>query len=156
MEATTANDHAVTNVYIAAPIFTPHQKEVIEKIRVFLNEDPRFEYFSPAESSTKIWKGRAPQDCSEEDRDQVFSDNWTNIEWADVLLAWTGGMDEINNKAIDETIKEITNLDAEHPVPQYYMNKFVESASFRKSAPSDTGVTWEMGYAFATATPTLA
>ncbi len=75
----------------------------------------KFEYFSPFHSSQPIWNGRAPKDCSPADRHQVFTDNYSNVEWADILSAWVG-----------------------------------------PDKNPDTGLSWEMGYAFASSTPVLA
>lgn len=96
-----------TKIYLAGPLFTDEQKEVIFKINDFLMEDERFEVFSPFHASQDIWKGRAPKDCTDEDRQAVFYGNWQNVDWCDVLLAWIGG-----------------------------------------GPKTDTGVSWEMGYAY--------
>ncbi len=83
-----------TRVYLAGPLFTDPQKEVIFKIHDWLVEDDRFEVFSPWHASQPIWNGRAPKDCSQSDRQKVFDGNWSNIEWCDILLAWVGGWDD--------------------------------------------------------------
>jgi len=78
-------------IYLAAPIFTPQQLEVVEFIKTSC-EAYHHEVFSPYHNSTDIWQGRAPKDCSPAERRQVLDDNISNIDWCDVLLAWVGGM----------------------------------------------------------------
>jgi hypothetical protein len=76
--------------YIAAPIFTPAQLEVVERIKDLL-EQKAHEVFSPYHASRDIWAGRAPKDCSPEERKQVVDQNIDNLRWCDILLAWVGG-----------------------------------------------------------------
>lgn len=142
-------DDRITRVYIGGPLFTSNQKEVLEKVRVFLDEDDRFEYFSPGESSADIWKGRAPKNCSEDDRQRVFEDNYMNVVWADVLVAWIGGMDEITNKAGNNLVDRINDDSKTGTVYPGEIDNFLdEYVDEYKPAPSDTGVVWEMGFAY--------
>jgi nucleoside 2-deoxyribosyltransferase len=156
-----SSSETVTKVYWAAPLFTPTQREVGKKVCDWLKEDPSFEVFIPAESSAAIWKGRPPAACTPAEREQVFTDNWTNIEWADVLLAWVGGMDEILHKAGAELAHAVEHLISEHrnQVPGYHLaelQKALAGWDEKKAAPTDTGVTWEMGFSYGTSTPVLA
>ncbi len=82
-----------TRVYIAAPLFSQKQKDVIFEIYDFLITSSEFECFSPWHASQEIWKGRAPADCTSMERAKVVSGNANNIDWADILLAWVGGTD---------------------------------------------------------------
>lgn len=77
-------------VYLAAPIFTPQQLEVVEFLKGQL-EQREFEVFSPYHNSQAIWAGRAPKDCSPEERAQVLQDNITHLD-CELLLCWVGGM----------------------------------------------------------------
>lgn len=157
IDAASANEHHITKVYVAGPLFTDVQREVGEKIRAWLDEDPRFEYFLPLESSSKIWKGRAPKDCSQADRDQVFQDNWSNIEWADVLVAWVGGMDSITNAAGNNLVSRIYEDSMSGTPYPGEIDGFLEAYNKEyKPAPPDIGTGWEMGFAFGTSTDVLA
>jgi nucleoside 2-deoxyribosyltransferase len=77
-------------VYIAAPIFNAAQLAVVRDITMALKL-LEYEYFSPYEASQAIWKGRAPKDCTPEERAQVLQGNIGNLHWANLLLAWVGG-----------------------------------------------------------------
>ncbi len=84
-----------TNVYLAAPIFSEHHKEVVFAQYDYLVEnDHAFEVFSPWHESQPIWQGRAPNDCSPEDRRTVFNGNVDNVHWAHLLSAWVGGSED--------------------------------------------------------------
>lgn len=75
--------------YLAAPIFNKNQLNVVASItQLCIMHD--FKYFSPYEASQSIWKGRAPKDCSQEERDLVLRGNIVNLAWADTLVAWVG------------------------------------------------------------------
>lgn len=78
-------------IYLAAPIFNPQQLEVVNLLKDAAEENGH-EVFSPYHNSVDIWQGRAPKDCSPEERRQVLDDNIRNIDWCEVLLAWVGGM----------------------------------------------------------------
>lgn len=80
----------MNRAYIAAPIFNADQLRVVTAITIMLKMQ-EWEYFSPYEASQSIWKGRAPKDCSPEERDQVLRGNIDNLVWADTLVAWVGG-----------------------------------------------------------------
>lgn len=78
-------------VYLAAPIFTPPQLKVVERIYKIL-VDRKFMVFSPYHNSQEIWQGRAPKDCTPEERGRVLTDNINGLDWCDILLCWVGGM----------------------------------------------------------------
>lgn len=76
--------------YIAAPIFNQQQLSVVRDITMMCKL-LEIEYFSPYENSQDVWKGRAPKDCSPEERGRVLKDNIENLDWAETLLCWVGG-----------------------------------------------------------------
>lgn len=76
--------------YLAAPIFNEEQLAVMKYIHMTLSL-LEFEVFSPYHASQDIWKGRAPKDCSQEERDQVLRGNIDNLDWAELLVCWVGG-----------------------------------------------------------------
>lgn len=78
-------------IYLAAPIFNPEQLAVVRLLKSVC-EDYSHEVFSPYHNSQDIWQGRAPKDCTPEERAQVLEDNIKHIDWCDILLAWVGGM----------------------------------------------------------------
>lgn len=79
--------------YIAAPIFNKNQLQVVNSIHMMLKL-LEYEIFSPYHASREIWKGRAPKDCSQEERDQVLRGNIDNLHWAELLLCWVGGTED--------------------------------------------------------------
>lgn len=79
--------------YIAAPIFTPPQIEVVEMIKDRIEHQGRGHIiFSPYHNSQEIFAGRKPAQCSKEERAKVLDDNIASLDYCDVLLAWVGGM----------------------------------------------------------------
>lgn len=80
-----------SKIYLAAPIFNPVQLEVVNFLRDTAIAHGH-KVFSPYHNSVDIWAGRAPKDCSPNERRQVLEDNIRNIDWCDTLLAWVGGM----------------------------------------------------------------
>lgn len=76
-------------MYLAAPIFTPDQQAEVELLRSTMLMYGNV--FSPLHASRDIWKGRAPKDCSPEERAQVLEGNIAHLE-CDVVVAWVGGM----------------------------------------------------------------
>lgn len=78
-------------LYLAAPIFNPTQVDVVETMQA-LAEGLGHETFSPYHNSRNIFGGRKPADCTEEERAMVLYDNITNIDWAEGVLCWVGGM----------------------------------------------------------------
>jgi nucleoside 2-deoxyribosyltransferase len=78
------------DVYIAGPIFNPTHLRVVGEIKATL-EMHGCEVFSPYEASRDIWAGRAPRDCTPEERSRVVDQNIDGLLWADTLVAWTGG-----------------------------------------------------------------
>jgi Nucleoside 2-deoxyribosyltransferase len=78
--------------YLAAPIFNPEQLRVVEHLLNEL-EEAGFSTFSPYHASQMIWNGRAPKDCSDEERKQVLKGNIEHLH-CDLLLAWIGGYPE--------------------------------------------------------------
>jgi nucleoside 2-deoxyribosyltransferase len=83
----------MNRAYIAAPIFNPDQLAVVRSITIMLKL-LEVEYFSPYENSQGIWQGRAPKDCTPEERGQVLDDNIINLDWAQILICWVGGTDD--------------------------------------------------------------
>jgi nucleoside 2-deoxyribosyltransferase len=79
--------------YIAAPIFTPQNLAVVGAIKELL-EESGFDIFSPYDASQAIWNGRAPKDCSPEERAQVLDGNVANLFGVDLLVAWVGGRED--------------------------------------------------------------
>jgi len=77
--------------YLAAPIFTPHQQEIVGRIKNLI-ESHGVEVFSPYHASQAIWDGRAPRDCSPQERAQVLRGNIENLD-CDFVVAWVGGYD---------------------------------------------------------------
>lgn len=75
--------------YLAAPIFNKKQLAVVSNITMTLKL-LEFQYFSPYEASNSIWKGRAPKDCTSEERSQVLLGNIEHLVWADLLIACVG------------------------------------------------------------------
>ena len=78
--------------YLAAPIFNVHQLEVVEAIKTAL-EVRQFEVFSPYHESRAIWKGRAPKDCTPEERAQVLRGNIQHLS-CKLVVAWVGGYEQ--------------------------------------------------------------
>lgn len=77
--------------YLAAPIFTPEQLSVVNGIHAIL-EDNGFEVFNPYRASRTIWLGRAPKDCTPEERARVLTGNIENLLFpTELLVAWVGG-----------------------------------------------------------------
>lgn len=75
--------------YIAAPIFNPDQLKVVGEIYGLLLRNG-FDPFSPYEASRPIWNGRAPKDCTAEERRQVLNQNIDNLH-CDLVVSWVGG-----------------------------------------------------------------
>lgn len=75
--------------YLAAPIFNNQQLMVVGHIENFMTQ-AGIEFFSPYRASQDIWKGRAPKDCTPEERAQVLRGNIDNLN-CDLLVAWVGG-----------------------------------------------------------------
>lgn len=80
--------------YLAAPIFNPAQLAVVTDINNSLVSN-NFEVFSPYAASQQIWKGRAPKDCTPEERAAVLKGNIVNLEFpTELLVAWVGGTED--------------------------------------------------------------
>lgn len=79
--------------YLAAPIFNAEQLRVVRDMHMDLTM-LEFQVFSPYHASRDIWKGRAPKDCSPEEREQVLRGNIDNLHWADLLVSWVGGTED--------------------------------------------------------------
>jgi len=82
-----------TRFYIAAPIFTDAQLHVVCDIKEII-EDRKHDVFSPWHNSREIWKGRAPADCTPEEREQVLNDNINYLDWCSFLVSWVGGYEQ--------------------------------------------------------------
>lgn len=77
--------------YIAAPIFTAEQLAVVDTIKLLLDHEG-YNYFSPYDASRAIWRGRAPEDCTPEERARVLDGNVVNLNRPTrLLIAWVGG-----------------------------------------------------------------
>lgn len=88
--------------YIAAPIFTPEQLAVVECIKYVLTY-AGYEVFSPYHASRQVWRGRAPKDCTEEERKRVLDGNVVNLNGpTSLLVAWVGG--SRTNKSTDNGV----------------------------------------------------
>lgn len=80
--------------YLAAPIFTAHQLAVVGGIQDLL-EHLGYEVFSPYHASRAIWNGRAPSQCTEEERQAVLKGNIMNLDRpTSLLVAWVGGTED--------------------------------------------------------------
>lgn len=74
------------NIYLAGPIFNSRQIQTMTTLRDLSEGMPQVRTFSPYHASRAIWLGRAPKDCTEEERRQVLQQNIDNLSWADVVL----------------------------------------------------------------------
>ena len=72
-------------IYLAGPIFNQREVGVMTAIQGICHEAGA-ETFSPYHASQPIWNGRAPKDCSDEERRQVLQQNIDYIHWCDILL----------------------------------------------------------------------
>lgn len=142
-----------STIYLAAPLFTPHQKSVIAEVQQIM-ETEGFTVFSPLEESKDIWRGRPPAECGSEERQAVMQMNCRGILNADLLFAWLGGWDparvlwEHQERYVDQSSDDESVM----PYPKMSLD------GYRRFVPAlpDTGVVWEMGYAFRHRVPTLA
>lgn len=80
-------------VYIASHIFKPDHIAVVEEI-IQICDRGRWPYFSPYHASREIWKGRAPKDCSPEERKQVLEQNIAQITLCNIMVAWINRGDD--------------------------------------------------------------
>ncbi len=78
------------SVYCGAPLFSPHHRKVLDQLTEIF-EYVGYEVFSPLEESKHIWNGRAPKDCSPEERCQVVNMNYRGIRQSDLVFVWLGG-----------------------------------------------------------------
>lgn len=80
-------------IYIAGPLFNAEQQVVMNQLD---NKAARLgaEVFNPYRASREIWAGRAPKDCTAEDRAKVLEQNVQHLFWCDVLWAWVGGTED--------------------------------------------------------------
>lgn len=136
--------------YLATPLFTPHQRLVLHQMKELL-EELGFELFSPLHESQAIWAGRAPAQCTSEERKAVVEQNAVNVGTSDLVVAWIGGWNP-SGAVIDQVLSRIAHdkgVIADDPDI---------TAAVRRLSPSlpDVGVTWELGYANASGTPVLA
>lgn len=109
-------------MYLAAPIFNPEQVEVVEVLhRIMLQFG---NVFSPLHASRDIWKGRAPKDCSAEERAEVLRGNIEHLD-CDVLVAWVGGMGGFTDPGVIWELGYATALQNEgtgHPFTIAYIS----------------------------------
>lgn len=150
-----------TKIYIAAPFFSDYHKKVVFGIIEELeNRSDKFEFFSPFHASQPIWDGKSPAEAGPEARQKVFKGNYVNIDWCDILFAWVGGNSSGYDTEPKEVAKIVDILESEDSIRGFLrtearddIGKIIHAA---KSKSTDTGVTWEMGYAFSSGTPILA
>lgn len=76
-------------IYLAGPLFTPYQQRTLDNVYGDLRRVGA-RVFSPYHNSQAIWKGRAPKDCSPEDRRIVLEQNMSNLNCA-AVFAWLRG-----------------------------------------------------------------
>lgn len=135
-------------VYLAAPLFTPHQKWVIAQVRQVM-EDVGFNVFSPLDESKHIWNGRAPAECGPEERKAVMQMNKDGVGSSDVVFAWLGGW---------EPWRDMKMQLSEVGLHTGSVGVTISDGTLKRLIPSlpDTGVVWEMGYANALGIQTLA
>lgn len=76
--------------YLAAPIFDPDQLRVVNELYALL-DSAGYETFSPYHASREVWRGRAPKDCTPDERARVLRGNVERLRWCDLLVAWLGG-----------------------------------------------------------------
>lgn len=79
----------VVEAYLAAPIFNERQRTVVTEMKVIM-ESAQLQVFSPYHASREIWRGRAPMDCTPEERAQVLRGNVQHLH-CDIVVAWVGG-----------------------------------------------------------------
>jgi len=78
------------NVYLAGPFFRPEQRDVIREAKTLLQING-CHVFDPEAESAGIWRGRAPHDCSSDDRRAVLAMNERGIKGSDLVVAWLRG-----------------------------------------------------------------
>lgn len=88
-------------IYLAAPLFTPHQIDTINYLKKYLEYEVGAKIFSPYHASREIWAGRKPADCSPEERALVLNQNIINLHWCDILVSWLQREDSDYNGRTD-------------------------------------------------------
>jgi Nucleoside 2-deoxyribosyltransferase len=76
--------------YVAAALFTPAQIRVNNRIAAIVR-NVGMEPVLPSEMSAEVWKGRAPKDCTREERRQVVSLNITGMLTSRIMIARVSG-----------------------------------------------------------------
>lgn len=105
------------SAYLAAPIFNEEQLEVVSHLHSMLTSHG-CEVFSPYAASREIWKGRAPKDCTPDERAQVLRGNVEHLRWCNLLVAWLGGTD--NGKTDTGVVWEMGYAGALSQTPAMY------------------------------------
>jgi nucleoside 2-deoxyribosyltransferase len=128
------------HIYIAGPIFNPSQLKVIENIKSVIKLHGHT-YFSPYEASRPIWNGRAPKDCTPEERQAVVNGNIRSLHECDVLVAWVGGQQSERESADTGTVWEMGYYKALHimraPGNTYLSGEFAPRVTIAYVDPRD-------------------
>jgi nucleoside 2-deoxyribosyltransferase len=80
----------MTNCYIAAALFTPAQIRVNGQIAAIVRE-VGLSPLLPSEMSAPVWQGRAPKDCTSEERRQVLDLNIQGLHDSQYVIARVSG-----------------------------------------------------------------
>jgi nucleoside 2-deoxyribosyltransferase len=80
----------MTNCYIAAALFTPAQIRVNGQIAAIVR-DVGLSPLLPSEMSAPVWQGRAPKDCTSEERRQVLDLNINGLHDSQYVIARVSG-----------------------------------------------------------------
>jgi nucleoside 2-deoxyribosyltransferase len=80
----------MSNAYIAAALFTPAQIRVNGQIAAIVRE-VGLAPLLPSEMSAPVWQGRAPKDCTSEERRQVLDLNINGLHDSQYVIARVSG-----------------------------------------------------------------
>lgn len=80
----------MSNVYVAAALFTPMQMRVNARIAAIVKE-VGMAPFLPSVMSAEIWQGRAPKDCEPWERQAVVQGNVEGMNRARIMIARVSG-----------------------------------------------------------------
>jgi nucleoside 2-deoxyribosyltransferase len=120
------------HAYIAAPFFSPAQITVVDKIESLLLMHG-YTYFSPYAESRAIWKGRAPKDCTAEERKAVINGNVRGLVQADVLVTWGGGTDTSDTGVVWEMGYFYAITEYEHDDKQRFTLAYVHQTDTKQN-----------------------
>jgi len=135
----------MTRIYLAAPFFNPVQKVYVEGLYQYLIQK-KYDVFSPMHEII------IPKDASPEMLADVFKQNWTAISACDVMVA---NVDWLLPEG--ESIQGIT-LENE-PIKDWFAEDRMGGYYTYTTPPlniTDTGVAFEIGFAFAMRVPVIA